>query len=169
MSMRSLMVFFFCVLTVAFSSSRAGAEDIGGRFAVGLNYPGVSVKYGFNSMLALEGRYQSDSNIGVMGPRLYCVLKQYNNINLIAGMEADYVTFTGQVSKGTGYAAEVFIGGECFINHNLSFQIDIGPATVSLSDSATSQSISGLDTVLNMGVNYYFGKGNNKTCAEEGK
>lgn len=150
------LVLFVIVFASGFQS--AGAEDGRGRFCAGLNYPGVSVKYGITSRLAIEVRYQTESGVAVMGPRLYYIIKEMNKINLHAGIEADFITFTGEVSKGTGYAGEVFVGGEYFINRNLSFLIDIGPAFISMADTGTSESVSGIEIVLNLGINYYFGK-----------
>jgi hypothetical protein len=158
-SIRSYGIFLlFCVLAITCNSISAQAEDTDGRFAIGLNWPGVSVKYGLSSSFALEARYQNESNINVMGPRLYYVVKGLDKLNLLAGVELDYVTFTGDVSKGTGYAGEIFIGAEYFINRSLSFQLDLGPAYISLADQATPETIDGMDLVANIGINYYFGK-----------
>ena len=149
---------FLCLFATTFCSCPANAEDLTHRFGIGLNYPGVSVKYGLSQKFSIEGKYQTADKINVMGPRLYFVIKDCGKLNLLAGLEADYVTFTGDVSKGSGLAGELFVGGEYFITRNLSFLLDIGPAYVALSDTATSESVNGLDSVLNMGINYYFGK-----------
>lgn len=146
------------IIAVAVCAGRAPAADLSHRIGVGLNWPGIAVKYGISPKWAIEGRYQTQDKISVMGPRIYYVMKEGSALNLLAGVEGDYVTFTGDVSQGSGFAGEIFVGGEYFVARNLSFLLDMGPAYVSLSDTDTSESVSGLDVVLNMGVNYYFGK-----------
>lgn len=153
--------FILCSLAALSAPNRAGARDTQGRFGAGLNWPGVSVRYGASRSLTLECRYQTEDNIGVFGPRMYVLLRDYGKLNLFTGAEADYVAFTGQSSQGTGFACELFAGGEYFIDGNLSFQFDIGPAWLNITDRDTSLSAYGMDTVVNMGFNYYFGNGEN--------
>ncbi len=74
-------------------------------------------------------------------------------------MEGDFVTFKGDDSKGTGIAGELFVGGEYFFAKSFSVQLDLGPAFISLKDTKdTSESVSGLEYVVNFGINYYFGR-----------
>jgi len=153
-----LSCLILCIFTAIGAAYPAYGEDISSRFGVGLNWPGLSVKYGLSPAFAIEARYQNESDINVFGPRIYYVLKGLDKLNLFAGAEADYLTFTGDVSKGTGSAGEIFVGGEYFINRNLSFQLDMGPAYISLNDANTSESVNGIETIVNLGVNYYFGK-----------
>jgi YHS domain-containing protein len=76
---------------------------------------------------------------------------------LFAGLEADYVSFKGEVSDGTGIAVEPFVGGEYFFAKDLSLQLDFGPALLMLQDkNVTNASVNGLEYVVNFGVNYYF-------------
>jgi len=151
-----LVFVFLFILDAAIGPNPARGEDITHRFCIGMNWPGASVKYGLSSKFAVEGRYQTADNVNVIGPRLYYTFKGYDKLNIFTGLEADYVSFTGDVSKGKGMAGELFIGGEYFISRNLSFVLDIGPAFISLSDKDTSESVAGWDSVVNMGLNYYF-------------
>ena len=61
------------------------------------------------------------------------------------------------MSKGTGFAGELFIGGEYFVAKRLSLQMDMGPAYIALTDGETSLSVNGLEYVVNLGINYYPG------------
>jgi hypothetical protein len=153
-----LVLAFLCVSWMMISPKTVRGEDIEHRLGIGLNWPGLSVKYGLSSKFAIEGRFQTEENIAVMGPRLYYSIKNYDRLTLFTGLEADYVTFTGEVSKGTGIAGEVFVGCEYFISGNLSLLLDIGPAFISITDTDSSQSEVGFDSVANLGINYYFGK-----------
>jgi hypothetical protein len=47
------------------------AVSFSGQTAVGLNYPGVSVKYGFSESAAAEARYQTTGDISAAGIRGY--------------------------------------------------------------------------------------------------
>lgn len=72
-------------------------------------------------------------------------------------MEADYVSFKGDLSDGTGYAAEALVGGEYFVwPPRVSVQLDFGPAYLGLKDKNYSVDVSGIEFIVNFGINYYF-------------
>jgi len=127
-----------------------------GQLAVGLNYPGLGVRYHFNDRFALELRGQYDSDENVIGMRAYRYFTR-NKLSLFAGIEADYTGFKLDIIEGMGYAAEMFAGGEYNILDQLSVQLDIGPAWVVLRDNTTTASVEGLEFVVGIGVNWYFG------------
>ena len=134
--------------------------DDSSNFSIGLNYPGISVKYKINPKIALEARYQSYEGVALYGPRVYKI--SGNNTGKLVtfyGVELDMVSFQGVITRGSGLAVEPFFGGELAISRNLSAQLDFGPAFISLNDSNFSVSQSGLEFVVNFGLNIYFGSG----------
>ncbi|MEW5768016.1 MAG: hypothetical protein AB1797_10415 [bacterium] len=142
-----------------FFISEAQAVDLSGRLGIGLNYPGVSLKCGVGPKVAIEAKGQLEEDITIYGSRLYYNFNRGKAMNLFLGGEADYVTFEGEDSKGSGFAVEAFIGGEYFLMKNLSLTTDIGPAYVSLKDDDTEETEEGVEYVVNVGVNLYFGGG----------
>ncbi|MDI6792092.1 MAG: hypothetical protein QME81_04395 [bacterium] len=142
-----------------FFISEAQAVDLSGRLGIGLNYPGVSIKYGIGPKVVIEARGQLEEDITVYGSRLYYNFGRDRVMNLFLGGEADYVKFKGKDSEGSGFAVEAFVGGEYFLMKNLSLTTDIGPAYISLKDDDKDESEKGMEYVVNVGVNYYFGGG----------
>jgi len=134
------------------------AEAAKGDLSVGLNYPGLGVKYSISNKIALEVKGQSAMDITVIGLRGNYFFKPEGDkkLKFFTGLEADFISFKGEVSKGSGIAAEVFAGGEYFVNKKLAIQLDLGPAFISLTDSDYSESVSGIEYVVNFGINYYF-------------
>lgn len=132
-----------------------------GDFAIGLNYPGFGARYFFSNTSSIEGKGQFDDDISLMGLRWYYYFNKKSNVLFFAGIEGDLITFKGEDSKGSGSAAELFIGGEYFFDNNLSIQLDFGPAYISLKDKDTSLTETGVELVVNVGINFYFGKKGN--------
>lgn len=145
------------LLVVFALASPAFCEPHKGDFGIGLNYPGVSVRYLLSDKTSIECKGQSESDISVAGLRVYRNFTSDLRGKLFWGLEADYVSFKGAASKGTGYAGELFIGGEYFAAKRLSIQMDMGPAYIALTDGDTSLSANGLECVFNLGINYYLG------------
>ena len=141
------------------SAAPCHAEEGPGSLGLNVYFPaGVGVRYFLEERSALEARGQFEKDIKVGGLRLYHFFEgSQTNIHVYGGLEADYVSFTGSPSKGDGVAGEVFLGGEYFFARSLSAQFDFGPAYVMLKDTRTSLGVSGLDLVLNLAINIYFG------------
>jgi hypothetical protein len=135
------------------------AEVHKGDWALGLNYPGLSGKYFFSDNFSLEARGQKGDDIFTGGLRGNIYFNPAYKTILFSGLEADYLTFKGEESKGTGLAGEVFFGLEYFFMDNFSFQADFGPAYIHLKDNDSSLSVSGIEYVVNFGFNWYPGKG----------
>ena len=72
-------------------------------------------------------------------------------------MEEDYFSFDRDSSDGTGYAFSIVVGGEYFFRKNFSFQMDFGPGWIKADNSNTDNDESGIDIVINFGLNWYFG------------
>ena len=147
------VVFLFVVCTCIYGE--VAKKDI----AVGVNFPGLGARYFLSDKISLELKGQIETDIFVSGLRGYYYFSPAAKYLLFAGLEGDFVSFKGDDSKGTGIAGEVFVGSEYFFAKCLSVQLDLGPAFVSLEDTKdTSESVSGLEYVVNFGINYYFGK-----------
>jgi len=127
-----------------------------GNWALGGIYPGVSLKYVTGGKSAWELRAQSGSGIFALGPRYYCYFSQDANPRLFFGIEADYITFKGEESKGAGVAGGAFVGGEIFLTRQIGLLMDVGPVYINLKENKYSQSDSGLDYMVNMGIYWHF-------------
>jgi len=125
------------------------------KWAIGVNYPGISIKHKTKNKTAWELKAQSGSDILVLGPRYYRYLTN-SGVNLFWGLEADYISFKGNESKGSGFAGGVFAGGEIALAEQLSLSMDFGPMYINLSENDYSQSVSGLEYIVNMGIYWYF-------------
>jgi outer membrane protein W len=150
--MTRLVVVFCSLFSFSFVHGEAG------DFAVGVNYPGIGARYFLSDKVSLELKIQSEQNILAAGLRGYYYLKPSEKLLPFIGLELDYITFQGDYSKGTGTAGEFFVGAEHFINKKISIQMDIGIGLVTLNDTATSESVNGAESIVNFGINYYFGK-----------
>ena len=150
-----LLLIIFHLPLIASLYGAAAKNDI----AVGVNYPGFGVRYFLKDKIAPEFKLQFESGVSVLGLRGYYYLSKTAKYLLFSGLEFDIISFKGGDSKGSGFAGEIFIGGEYFFAKNFSFQLDLGPAIISLKDKDTSESVNGAEYVANLGVNYYFGKG----------
>lgn len=156
---RKLIVRLLTVVCMLFSFSFVFGEIGKGDFGVNINYPGLGARYFLSDKISLELKGQFETNITVGGLRGYYYFNPKSTYLLFAGLEGDYVSFKGDVSKGTGLAGELFVGGEYFFTKSFSLQLDLGPALISLTDKDTSESVNGTEYVTNFGINYYFGKG----------
>ena len=127
-----------------------------GNWAIGGLYPGASLKYITGDKSAWELRAQSGSGVLALGPRYYRYFAQDANPRLFWGLEADYITFKGEVSKGAGFAGGAFVGGEIFLTRQIGMLMDFGPMYINLNDTDFSESASNLEYVLNLGVYWHF-------------
>ena len=128
-----------------------------GAFAISLNYPGAGIKYFMSESLALEIKGQAGEGVRVGGLRLYNYFRTADRMLFFMGLEADYIDFKGEVSRGTGVAGELFGGFEYFLTPSISLQADFGPAYIYLKDRSNPVSISGVDYVANFGFSFYWG------------
>ncbi|OGS27512.1 MAG: hypothetical protein A2297_00775 [Elusimicrobia bacterium RIFOXYB2_FULL_48_7] len=159
-------LFIFIALFFCFSMAAAETGSLFGKnyqgdfekpgFGVGLNYLGIGLKAGVSSKIVLEAKYQLDRDITVMGLRGYYYFNTDSRVQWFMGFEGDTISFKGEDSKGTGLLGELLIGTEILITKYTSVQLDLGPAMISLNDSATSLSVSGMEYIANIGVNLYY-------------
>jgi len=152
-----LLLLIICGLFLAASVSQLQANDRKGKMNIGLNYPGVSFRYGLGERFAVEIKGQFDSDITIIGPRVYYYFTDSTDgIVIFTGLENDVIFFKGDESNGKGLAAEIFLGAEYFINKKLSLGVDIGQALILLSDDDTNESEFTTQSIVNISVNYYF-------------
>lgn len=146
----------------AHENNRSQTEDYGEKLrkAVGVNFPGVNGRIFFTPKVAGELKFQYLSKVFVAGGRFYyypdIIGFKDRRFRAFTGLEADYLSVKGELSEGNGFAAEIFGGVEYFFHRDFSFQLDFGPAYITVSDHSTSLSSDGLQFVFNTGVNYYF-------------
>lgn len=133
------------------------ASSFDKRWGIGINYPGLGLKYGVNSKNTIEVKTQLEKDILIIGARYYYNFSLKDRLILFLGGEADSLRFKGRVSKGSGIAFLPFIGGEYLTSPRLGISLDIGPAYISLKDKDTAEREKGIDFVLNIGLTYYFG------------
>ena len=148
-----ITLYFLCIGSCLLNA------DIGrGDFCIGLNYPGLGMRYFLGNRLSLEIKGQYEKDITVGGLRMNYYLKRQGAVLFFAGMEGDYISFEGDTSKGNGYVGAIYLGGETFVAKGLSLQLDIGPAFIQVKDKDTKLKEDGVEIVANIGINYYFGK-----------
>ena len=148
----------FFVLLAALAFLRPGRAEEPRRWALGLNYPGASLRFHPNERYALEGRFQAESGVWAGGFRGYRYFSAMGRVRPFAGLEGDYVGFKENAAKGSGLAGIAFAGGECFFARRLAAQLDVGAGWLGLKDNATNLTDGGLEFVVNVGVNLYFGR-----------
>jgi len=136
-----------------------------GKIGIGLNYPGIGVRYFFTDRFSLEARGYYEKNILISGPRLSRYFGLITGVFPYLGLEADYVSFKGEFSKGSGIFTQALLGGEYFIGRKVSVQLDFGPAYIFLKDKKYSVSVGGIEYVTNFGISYYFGAEHNLSAS----
>ena len=144
----------------------------GGALNLDINYPGVGVRYFLSDKFAIEGGAQFAKKDLVAGPRLYWyprLLSADSKLSPYLCAEGDYVSFKGAVTNGTGLAGGAFAGIEYSLSRTFSLQIDAGGEYFSVKDKGTSLAQTGLEFILEFGVNFYppFGANARTPRAEE--
>ena len=147
-------------LSLAATAAAADTETYGRSDALGINYPGGNLKIFLSDSFAAELRGQYVDTVLTGGTRLYYYpsVSGFNNARLrpFLGVEGDYISFKGKLSKGNGAAAGAVAGVEYFLSRRLSVQTDAGPYYIMLKDKSSALKQDGLEFVLNFGVNFYF-------------
>ncbi len=126
-------------------------------WGVGLNQVGGHVRYFFTNQWAIEAKAQTAGDVCVGGMRGYYYLSGRKKLRLLAGLEGAYISVDDDSVPSTGYAGALFFGCEQFFADKLSFQLDMGPAYVALKSNGSSLDVSGVEYVVNMAVNWYWG------------
>jgi hypothetical protein len=139
---------------------RASAEPMihEGAANLDLNYPGAGARYFLSGKTAVEGRMQYEKNALSAGARYYWyppLLPAGSRFNPYLGGEADYVSFKGATTDGSGWSGGAFAGIEYPVSRSFSVQADLGGQYFSVKDKGSGLTQGGLEFVLNFGVNYY--------------
>lgn len=129
--------------------------------ALGIMYPGITLKMVSSKTTTNEIRFMFDSDMYLLGYRGYGYSGNPKSKTFFPfiGFGMDFNTFKGSLSEGYGMSIDLFIGEEMFLGDKISLQFDIGPTMLYLYDSKTGNALFGFDIVANFGLNYYFGKG----------
>jgi len=137
------------------------------RLSIGVNYTGGQLRYRLTSRWAAEGRMQfgsADSDYGrvrsqVFGVRLYrfAPLNVWEKASWYVAGEADYAKADANNSSYAtkGFAAGAAGGLELRIAKRISIDADIGPYVISLKETQTNVSSTGMDFVVNTALNIY--------------
>lgn len=150
-------IILLTLLLVIFSSI-SYAEGLN----IGLGYPYVSLKYDF-TVMSLEGRFVSDPEAKAYSGRVYWNYYADTKLRGFTGLEGGYISLDTEDTKGTGYEAALFIGGEYFITKRLSLLLDLAPTFISLQHADDSSvKVSGVEFVGNVGLYFHFDSFGNK-------
>ena len=154
---KTLVILSLIAIFISIFNSITIADNLKGRFGIGLGYPYLSLKYGVSSKFTLEARGASGDGIQVLGGRLLFNFNPRNTVVLYLGIERDNITFDTEGISGKGQLMLLFLGGEYFIKKDLTVSMDMGPGVIGLTDSKYSDvNVNGTEWILNIGVNFYF-------------
>lgn len=156
--MKALLLLMSLFASGCVFAAGAHAGDNDGLLNLDINYPGAGLRYFFSDSTAVELRGQYEKDVAIGGARLYLFPWLFKKEGVVPyfGVEGDYGSFKGDYAEGNGYAAGAFAGVEYFMGKSLSVQTDVGASYLSLKDKDTSLTQSGLEFILNLGVNIYF-------------
>jgi hypothetical protein len=128
----------------------------------GFNYPGFQIGW-LNPKgqytLEIRGEYGS-RKIWAAGPRLSYYLfplsLEKKEIALFCALEGDYISFEGEVSKGTGYCGQIMLGLEKPIRQRITVEVSFGWGFLSLTDKKTDFTEKSMEPITQIGLNFYF-------------
>ena len=100
---------------ILLASGKSFARNISKTVSLNLHYPGIGLKYGGGGKWPKELRASYDSEVLLLGNRLYRTIKQYNRANIYLGLEVDLSYFNvykeNLSTKVSGYGgAAVLLG-----------------------------------------------------------
>jgi hypothetical protein len=152
--MRKRIILFLSLITLSAACADAkGYQDYVNRLAVGIGYPYLSVKYIFTPKVSGELRLASGDGINVTLFRGYYNFYEKDSVTGFYGGDLGQAAFNTQGMAGAGQIISGFVGGEYSINKNLRLVSDLDLSYLNLGSGANSAS--GIEIVLNIGINYY--------------
>jgi hypothetical protein len=163
------------ILLFSSIATKSLANDLTRRLGIGLGWPYLSLKYGISPRFSIEGRGAFGEGIGVYGARLYYNFNPKDRAVIFTGLEGDYVNFDVEIEdeeegmRGKGYVGYLFVGGEYFITDNFTFNLDIGPAYIDLTEDEFDLNVSGIEWLYNLGISFYFGSSKKEERPERPK
>jgi len=137
------------------------------KLGLGVNYPGIQIGWlNPKSQYALEIRAEYDlgqGKIWTLGPRgsYYFLPLSFSNekrkVALFCAVEGDYISFEGEIAKGSGYCVQLMGGIEQPIGQRVTAEATAGGVYLSLTDSKTGLSESSVEgPIFQIGLNFYF-------------
>ena len=126
------------------------------KFAIGIGYPNIDLKYNFSKSIASEVRYATGEGINVYAGRFYWNFWKLNapeKSKLFTALEFGLIDFDTLDTKGTGYEGSILFGGEFYITKKLSLMIDFAPTLISLKSDDVG--VDGVEMVFNATFYYY--------------
>ena len=155
----------FLLIFIIFIISASGINLNAGEFGITGGYPYLGLKYNFSDKISGEARYATGSGVNVYAGRFYWNFIRYDKLSLFTGPEFGYVNFNTYDMKGTGYETGVMLGMEYFITPGFSFMMDFTPVVIGL--KSDDYKVSGVEFVLNLGLNFYFGGDGSSSALKE--
>jgi len=135
-------------------------------WGLGLGYPYVSVKDDFGRSAA-EGKFATGYGINLIAGRGYWNFCKFNPVTLFTGAEGGYIKFNTQSTKGTGWEASAFVGGEMPLAHWLSLAVDFSPMYINLKSQGTG--VSGMEYAVNFAIYIYPFRGSSDRAQDSSK
>ena len=171
----SFIALLFLLYSPAFANSAPESSDQPDRkrkFAVGIEYIGGEIVYGFKEAWSAELRFLTDKtstdfgdlNTYVAGLRLDRHFKTGRRLQYYAGLEGAYI-FSGIKSAGgysssreysaNGEAFGAYGGVELYILRRLSITFDMGPYYMLLKERTSQADNNGLEFVISSSVRFF--------------
>jgi predicted negative regulator of RcsB-dependent stress response len=155
----------FLLILIIFIISASGVNLDAGELGITGGYPYLGLKYNFSDAISGEARYATGSGVKVYAGRFYWNFSRYDKLSLFTGPEFGYVNFNTYDMKGSGYETGVMLGMEYFITPGFSFMMDFTPVVIGL--KSDNYKVSGVEFVLNLGLNFYFGNAGSSSGLKE--
>lgn len=128
--------------------------DLGCKFGIGLNWPGVQVRYGLNNSLLLEGKAQIGELSIPVGGRLYYIFgKIPGNMPILLYAGGEFCWILSPYLQG-GVTTGGFGGLELVLSRNISVGGDAGFYFVDV--WSMFGGIGDYGIIFNAGLTYYF-------------
>ncbi|MBK8575742.1 MAG: hypothetical protein IPN90_08710 [Elusimicrobia bacterium] len=145
------------VFSTLFMSEPVRGEVPNGRWAAVAAFGGAGVRFTPTPRVSLESRVLYGDGVGVSVRGGMQWDKEGWKIRPLAGLEASVLApFHGKGERGESLV--LYMGGEIRLARPLTFQMDIGPALLRLHDENSKKEEWEYQNVLNVSLNYYFGK-----------
>jgi TolB-like protein len=128
------------------------------KLSIGLGYPYVSLLWNVSNKFGIEPRFATDfEEIYIAGSRFNITFAKFGNISAYYGVGLDYLMFAPDEDyiSVAGIMAGGYIGGVYKINKLLGLNMDIGPYYISILENNYGVNVTGLDFILNMGLQLY--------------
>lgn len=141
----------------------------GGAINLDINYPGAGIRYFLSDETAAEIRTQYDKNDLITGSRFYWYppFTADPKFSPYLCAEGDYLSFKNTSTNGNGFSGGAFAGIEYSLNSSFSLQMDMGGEYFSIKDKVDSLTQTGLEFILNFGINFYIKTGAARTHGTE--